>query len=124
KKLCDEPSSRGSRGRRSHSMRNLAIAACGISVLVQAAIGFGAPQRPLPPPTTQACLGDLETLLTCPPHAHLVGTECRAISGEGTWAAEPRQGPALTMRDGEHVRTATAYRNNALEGRTFEFDAD
>jgi len=79
--------------------------------------------------TTQACLGDFNTMLTCPAGAELDGTECRAVSKH--WAKSTRQGPALFLRDPAErdsarvrVSFATNYKDHKKTGRTFRFDAE
>lgn len=79
--------------------------------------------------TTQACLGDLNSFLSCPAGAAVDGTECRATSDH--WAKSTRQGPALFLRDPTErdstrvrVRFASFYKDHKKTGRTFSFDAD
>jgi hypothetical protein len=85
-----------------------------------------------PKVTTQACLGDFDTFLTCPPNAQRSGTECRVREpqrgrGDGEhWSGSHREGPALFLRhDGtQRVSFAARYRNHKKTGRVFRFDAE
>jgi len=69
-----------------------------------------------PNPTTQACLGNLDSFLACPTGAQRSGTECRAGS--------KRQGPTLFMRDDKLVSLAATYKDHKKAGRVFRFDAE
>jgi hypothetical protein len=81
-------------------------------------------------PTTQSCLGDLDTFLTCPAPAQRSGTECRVkeprrgqAPGEH-WSGSKRQGPAIFLRaDGKTVVFAASYRDHKKTGRIYRFDA-
>ncbi|MEJ7600201.1 MAG: hypothetical protein WKG01_19995 [Kofleriaceae bacterium] len=82
-----------------------------------------------PRPTTQACLGDFKTFLTCPSGAKVNGTECRGSSGH--WSGSSRQGPSLFLRDRSttdpakvRVNFAANYVNHKKTGRVFHFDKD
>lgn len=73
-------------------------------------------------PTTQACLGNLDTFVSCPPGAQKSGTECR---GKGPhWSGSMRQGPALFMRDDKTVSFAASYKDHKKTGRVYRFDKD
>jgi hypothetical protein len=72
-------------------------------------------------PTTQACLGDFDKLLTCPANAQRSGTECRAKGPH--WSGTQRQGPALFMLDDKTVSFAASYKDHKKTGRVFSFDA-
>jgi hypothetical protein len=90
-----------------------------------------------PRPTTQACLGDLKTFLTCPAGATLQDNACRATEpqrgnapGEH-WSGSQRQGPALFLRDANErdpakvrVSFAAGYKNHKKTGRVFHFDKE
>jgi hypothetical protein len=71
-------------------------------------------------PTTQACLGNLDTFLTCPAGAQRYGTECRAKGPQ--WSGTNRQGPAVFMRDAKQVSFAANYKDHKKSGRVFRFD--
>lgn len=93
-------------------------------------------------PTTQACLGDFATFLTCPAGATVAAgsTECRQReprrgAGPGEhWSGSQRQGPALFLRDragvdkpvtkASTVSFATRYKNHKKNGRLFRFDKE
>ncbi|MBS1122042.1 MAG: hypothetical protein H6Q90_4270 [Deltaproteobacteria bacterium] len=88
--------------------------------------------QPAPAVTTQACLGELATFLTCPAGSRLSGTECRAVEphhgqadGEH-WSGSKRSGPAVFLRDGDPskpiVSFAANYRDHKKTGRVFRFD--
>jgi len=68
-------------------------------------------------PTTQACLGSLDSFLACPAGTQRVGTECRARETK-------RQGPSVFMRDAKKVSFAASYKDNKKTGRVFRFDND
>jgi hypothetical protein len=79
-------------------------------------------------PTTQACLGNLDTFLACPAGAQRTGTECRArepnrgqAAGEH-WSGSKRQGPAVFMRDDKMVSFAASYKDHKKTGRVYRFD--
>ena len=102
-------------------MRNFAIASILVSSITAAAD---------PAPTTQACLGNLDTLLACPAGAQRSGTECRErepkrgnADGEH-WSGSKRQGPSVFLRDTKTVSFAARYKDHKKHGRTFRFDAD
>lgn len=90
-----------------------------------------------PKPTTQACLGDFKTFLTCPPGATVQHGACRVTEpnrgnapGEH-WSGSQRQGPALYLRDENErdpakvrVSFAASYKNHKKTGRVFHFDKD
>jgi hypothetical protein len=71
-------------------------------------------------PTTQACLGNIDTFLTCPAGAQRSGTECR--TKEPHWSGSKRQGPSIFMRDAKLVSFAASYRDHKKTGRVFRFD--
>lgn len=71
-------------------------------------------------PTTQACLGNLDSFLACPPGAQRTGTECRERGGH--WSGSKRQGPAIFMRDDKNVSFAATYKDHRKAGRVFRFD--
>ena len=75
-------------------------------------------------PTTQACLGHIDTFLTCPAGAARSGTECRARTTTGTehWSGSKRQGPAIFMRDAKTVSFAASYKDHKKTGRVYRFD--
>lgn len=80
-------------------------------------------------PTTQACLGNLDTFLTCPAGAQRQGNECRAREpqrGQGAgehWSGSKRQGPSLYLRkDGKTVSWVANYKDHKKTGRVFRFD--
>lgn len=83
-----------------------------------------------PAPATQACLGDWKAFLSCPAGARVSGTECRAREpqrGQGAgehWSGSKRQGPALFLRDDQHVSFAAYYRDHQKQGRVFHFAPD
>ena len=101
-------------------MRNFAIASILATSLTAAAD---------PTPVTQACLGNLDALLTCPTGAQRRGTECRAAepkrgnaAGEH-WSGSKRQGPSVFLRsDNKTVSYATTYKDHKKHGRTYRFD--
>lgn len=65
-------------------------------------------------PTTQACLGPIDTFLACPAGTQRSGTECRAGS--------KRQGPSIFMRDEKTVSFAATYKDHKKTGRMYRFD--
>jgi hypothetical protein len=71
-------------------------------------------------PTTQACLGNLDTFVSCPPGTQKSGTECRAKGPH--WSGSMRQGPALFMRDDKTVSFAASYKDHKKSGRVYRFD--
>ena len=71
-------------------------------------------------PATQACLGDLDKLLTCPNGAQRSGMECRAKGPH--WSGTMRQGPSVFMRDDKIVSFAASYKDHKKTGRVFRFD--
>lgn len=71
-------------------------------------------------PTTQACLGNIDALLTCPAGAQRFGTECRARGDH--WSGSKRQGPAVFMRDAKIVSFAASYKDHKKTGRAYRFD--
>jgi hypothetical protein len=82
-----------------------------------------------PKVTTQACLGSVQTFLSCPAGAQRSGTECRARGDH--WSGSMRQGPALFLRDDrepdpakQRVSFAASYTDHKKTGRVFHFDAD
>lgn len=85
-----------------------------------------------PAATTQACLGDLSTFLTCPAGAAVSGTECRQrnTAANEHWSGSSRQGPALFLRGPDNDRLtrtsiisfAATYKNHKKHGRVFRFD--
>ncbi|MEO8702891.1 MAG: hypothetical protein ABI867_22795 [Kofleriaceae bacterium] len=90
-----------------------------------------------PKPTTQACLGDFNTFLTCPAGSKRWGTECRADEqhgGKGSdehWSGSKRQGPSIFLRDDDEtdpkkqrVSFAANYKDHKKHGRVFRFDKD
>lgn len=87
--------------------------------------------------TTQACLGDFATFLTCPAGASVhFGSECRAKERHGGqaagehWSGSQRQGPALFFRGTNQdkitkdskVSFAANYKNHKKNGRIYRFD--
>jgi hypothetical protein len=72
-------------------------------------------------PTTQSCLGNLDTLLTCPQGAARSGTECRARDA-GHWSGSKRQGPSVFLRDNKTVSFAANYKDHKKTGRVYRFD--
>ncbi len=113
-------------------MRTFSIIGITTCSLLTTLVATAKPQPPTerpPPVTTQACLGDLNDFLRCPPGAAVDGTECRATSGH--WAKSTRQGPALLLRDAAErdstrvrVQFASFYKDHKKTGRTFHFDAE
>ena len=81
-------------------------------------------------PTTQSCLGNIDTLLTCPAGAQRMGNECRVrepkrgqAPGEH-WSGSKRQGPSVFFRrDGKTVSFAASYKDHKKTGRVYRFDA-
>ena len=72
-------------------------------------------------PTTQSCLGNVDTFLTCPAGAQRSKTECRAKGDH--WSGSKRQGPALFLRnDGKTVSFAANYKDHKKTGRIYRFD--
>ena len=71
-------------------------------------------------PTTQVCLGDVDTFLTCPAGSQRFKNECRATGGH--WSGSRRQGPALFLRDSKMVSFAASYKDHKKTGRVFRFD--
>lgn len=71
-------------------------------------------------PVTQACLGSVDTFLTCPPGATRHGTECRAKSDH--WSGSSRQGPSVFLRTNQTVSFAASYKDHKKTGRVFRFD--
>lgn len=88
--------------------------------------------------TTQACLGDFATFLTCPAGASVhFGSECRAKEQHGGqaagehWSGSQRQGPALFFRGtakqpakDAKVSFAANYKNHKKNGRIYRFDKE
>lgn len=89
--------------------------------------------------TTQACLGDFATFLTCPAGASVFfGSECRAKEQHGGqaagehWSGSQRQGPALFFRGAyrekitkdSKVSFAANYKNHKKNGRIYRFDKE
>ena len=72
-------------------------------------------------PTTQSCLGNLDTFLTCPAGAQRSGTECRAKDASH-WSGSKRQGPSLYVRDNKTISFAANYKDHKKTGRVFRFD--
>ena len=79
-------------------------------------------------PTTQACLGNIDTFLSCPAGAQRSGTECRTREpnrGQGAgehWSGSKRQGPSVFMRDAKTVSFAASYKDHKKTGRAYRFD--
>lgn len=83
-------------------------------------------------PTTQACLGDIDTFLACPPGAQRTRTECRVREpGRGNrpgehWSGSKRQGPALFLRDDRDPKSSVSfaayYKDHKKTGRVYRFD--
>jgi hypothetical protein len=99
-------------------MRNLTLLATNLLVTILIASTASAN------PTTQECLGKLDTFLTCPAGAQRAGTECRSRSqgSSGHWSGSMRQGPAVFMRDDKTVSFAASYKDHKKTGRVFRFD--
>src|SRR5688572_14777226 len=73
-------------------------------------------------PTTQACLGDFDTFLTCPAGSQRFKTECRS-NDKSHWSGSKRQGPTLHLRDdNKTVSFAASYKDHKKTGRVYRFD--